>query len=125
MPKQYAVVVDILLVTVFAAVGRSTHGESMSPAGVFETAWPFLTALLVAWAVMLIRRRDHLGIGAGIFVWFITWAGGLTFRVAGGETAEVPFIIVAALVLLVFLAGWRIALGFFRPRRLESSTADQ
>lgn len=111
MPKQYAILVDLLLVMVFATIGRANHGEGLSPNGVFNTAWPFLVACLVGWAVMLIRKRDHLGIGAGLFVVFITWAGGLFLRVTSGDTAEVPFIIVAGLVLLLFLLGWRVLAG--------------
>ena len=88
MGKQYAVLVDLLLVMVFATIGRASHSEGLTPSGILSTAWPFLTACLVAWAVMLIRKRDHLGLGAGIFTWLITWAGGLVFRVSSGDTAE-------------------------------------
>ena len=108
MGKQYAVLVDLLLVMVFATIGRASHSEGLTPSGILSTAWPFLTACLVAWAVMLIRKRDHLGLGAGIFTWLITWAGGLVFRVSSGDTAETAFIIVAGLVLLLFLVGWRL-----------------
>lgn len=108
MAKQYAILVDLLLVAVFATIGRASHSEGLTPSGILGTAWPFLTACLVAWAVMLLRKRDHLGIGAGLFTWFVTWAGGLFFRVSGGDTAEIPFVIVAAIVLLLFLLGWRL-----------------
>lgn len=124
MPKQYAVLVDLALVVVFATIGRASHGGSLAPAGILSTAWPFLTACLVAWAVMLIRKRDHLGIAAGIFVWLITWAGGMFFRVSAGATAEVPFIVVAAAVLLVFLVGWRVLAGLL-ARRTRASAAHQ
>lgn len=107
MQKQYAILVDIAAVIVFATIGRASHGEGVGPRGIADTAWPFLTALLVAWAVMLIRRRDHLGIGAGVFVWFTTWVGGLALRVIGGDTAAVAFIIVAGVVLALLLVGWR------------------
>lgn len=108
MQKQYAIIVDILLVAIFALVGRASHSESLTPRGVLATAWPFLVALLVAWAVMLIRKREHLGVGAGIYVWLITWVGGLALRVISGDTAAVAFIVVAGLVLGLFLVGWRL-----------------
>ncbi|MGA4507430.1 DUF3054 domain-containing protein [Propionibacteriaceae bacterium G1746] len=115
-PKQYAIIIDALLVLVFATIGRATHGESIAPVQVASTAWPFITALLVAWAVMLIRKRPHLGVGAGLFVWFTTWVGGLALRVTGGDTAATAFIIVAGVVLLVFLVGWR-AIALVLDRR--------
>ena len=123
MAKQYVVLVDLLLVAVFATIGRATHGDALTPRGIFDTAWPFLTACLVAWAVMLIRKRDHLGISAGFFVWFTTWAGGLVFRVAAGDTAAVAFIIVAAAVLLVFLLGWRMLDPLVRKPALGTDAA--
>ena len=52
MSRIGPVLLDLLLVAVFAAVGRASHGESV--AGVFVTAWPFLVACLIAW---LLRRR--------------------------------------------------------------------
>lgn len=126
MAKQYAILVDLVLVLVFATIGRASHAEGLTPNGILSTAWPFLTACLVAWAVMLIRRRDHLGLGAGLFTWFITWAGGLFFRVSSGDTAETPFIIVAGIVLLLFLVGWRLVAGFVtRGRTPTASVADQ
>ncbi|MGA4668452.1 DUF3054 domain-containing protein [Propionibacteriaceae bacterium Y1923] len=131
MGKQYAIVVDLALVVVFAVIGRASHGGSLGPGAIFGTAWPFLTACLVAWAVMLIRKRDHLGIGAGIFVWFITWAGGMFFRVSGGDTAAIPFVVVAAAVLALFLVGWRVLAGLLARRNgaaaktAAGSVADQ
>ena len=126
MAKQYAILVDLALVMVFATIGRASHAEGLTPNGILSTAWPFLTACLVAWAVMLIRRRDHLGVGAGLFTWFITWAGGLFFRVSSGDTAQLPFIIVAGIVLLTFLLGWRLVAKFTTRTPLPTgSAADQ
>ena len=38
---------DLVLVVVFAGIGRSSHGESLS--GIFVTAWPFLVGALLGW----------------------------------------------------------------------------
>ena len=44
--RRYAwpvtVVADVLVVVVFAAVGRANHHESDGVAGIWHTAWPFL-----------------------------------------------------------------------------------
>lgn len=111
MQKQYAILVDLVLVVLFTVIGRASHSESLTPSGIVATAWPFVTALLVAWAVMLLRKREHLTLGAGTFVWLTTWIGGLALRVIGGDTAAVAFIIVAGVTLLVFLVGWRLIAG--------------
>jgi len=38
----------------------------------------------------------------------VTVVGGMLLRIATGDTAETPFIIVASLVLALFLLGWRL-----------------
>ena len=108
MQKQIAILIDILLTIVFIAIGRASHDESLAPMQVLTTAWPFLLALAIGWVVMLVRKRDHLPVGAGIFLWITTWVGGIVLRVASGDTAATAFIIVAGITLLLFLVGWRL-----------------
>lgn len=115
MPKPYAIIVDLLLVVLFAVLGRLSHHEGIGLVGVVQTAWPFLVALLVGWAVLLWRKRDHLTPTSGVFVWLVTWVGGLVLRVVGGDTAAVAFMIVAGLMLALFLIGWRL-LALLVPR---------
>ena len=45
-----AAVTDALTVLTFAAIGRASHDEALGLAGLAETAWPFLAALLVGFA---------------------------------------------------------------------------
>ncbi|WP_336646673.1 DUF3054 domain-containing protein [Microbacterium sp. USHLN186] len=104
-----AVFVDVVLVLVFAVIGRASHGED--PLGFLLTSWPFLLALLVGHAVAALvplRPRRPWSLGWGAIVWVVTVAGGMLLRVASGDTAETPFIIVATLVLAAFLLGWRL-----------------
>jgi len=98
--------IDLVFVVVFAAVGRASHGESIT--GTFLTAWPFLVACLVAWVVLLILGDDGLGWRAGLIVWLVTLIGGMALRVAAGDTAAVAFIIVATIFTAVTLLGWRL-----------------
>lgn len=112
-----ALVLDAVLVLVFAVTGRASHDED--PLGFLQTVWPFLVALLVGHLVAALlpsRPRRLWSPVWGAVVWLVTVTGGLLLRVATGDTAQLPFIIVATLVLGVFLVGWRIAAAIVRQR---------
>jgi len=113
-----AFVVDAVLVLVFALIGRASHNED--PGGFLLTAWPFLVALvighLLAWLVPA-RPRRPWSIGWGVIAWVVTVAGGMLLRIATGDTAETPFIIVASIVVGVFLLGWRLVAMLVRRYR--------
>ncbi|WP_431806761.1 DUF3054 domain-containing protein [Microbacterium paraoxydans] len=119
-----ALIVDAVLVLVFAAIGRASHQED--PAGFLLTAWPFLVALLLGYAVALLlpgRPRRPWSLAWGAVVWVVTVAGGMLVRVLSGDTAEVPFIVVAAIVLGLFLVGWRALAALLRRVRASSGRA--
>lgn len=118
-----AVIVDALLVLVFAAIGRASHDES--PAGFLLTAWPFLVALLLGHllaALLPARPRRPWTVLWGVVVWVVTVVGGMLLRVISGDTAQVPFIIVATLTLGVFLVGWRGITALVRRNRARAAT---
>lgn len=119
-----AVVVDVVLVLIFAAIGRASHDEN--PAGFLLTAWPFLIALLIGHLLAALlpgRPRRPWSVLWGAVVWIVTVAGGMLIRVLSGDTAEVPFIIVATLVLGAFLVGWRAITALLRRRRNSPDAA--
>lgn len=121
-----ALIVDAVFVLIFAVIGRASHGED--PAGFLLTAWPFLVALLVGHVVAVLlpgRPRRPWSVLWGTVVWIVTVAGGMLLRVLGGDTAEVPFIIVATLVLGVFLVGWRAITALVRRRSATSEGETQ
>lgn len=104
-----AVIVDAVFVLIFAAIGRASHDED--PLGFLLTAWPFLAALVVGHALAALvpaRPRRPWSLGWGVVVWIVTVGGGMLLRIAAGDTAETPFIIVASLVLAAMLLGWRL-----------------
>jgi hypothetical protein len=118
-----AFIVDAVLVLIFAVIGRASHDES--PAGFLITAWPFLVALLLGHAIAALipaRPRRPWSVLWGLVVWVVTLVGGMLLRLATGDTAQVPFLIVATLTLGVLLVGWRAAASLLRRRRAAASS---
>jgi peptidoglycan/LPS O-acetylase OafA/YrhL len=107
-PVAVAAVVDVVLVVVFVALGRSSHGEQLSPGGFATTLWPFLLGLAVAWAVARAWRRPMSVGHTGLVVWVGTVLVGLLLRLVSGQGAPFAFVLVATLVLGAFLVGWRV-----------------
>ncbi|MBM4640915.1 DUF3054 family protein [Rhodococcus hoagii] len=110
--KKYlpAAVVDVLLVLIFAALGRRSHEEASTIGGLLTTAWPFLTvsrragssrsactgtSSIRGWRY---RRRDRLAVDSG---------GRMLLRVVSDQGTAFSFIVVAASFLGLFLIGWR------------------
>ena len=99
---------DLVLVTVFAALGRQSHEHGLTVAGVLATALPFLAACLLGWAAARAWRRPALIWPSGVVIWLVTAAAGLGIRaLAGGGTAP-SFMVVTLLVLGAFLLGSRL-----------------
>jgi ribose/xylose/arabinose/galactoside ABC-type transport system permease subunit len=113
-----ALVADVLLVVAFAAAGRASHRESDALLGAVTTAGPFLVGTACGWGlVRVLRRRWPLDLSAGVTVWFATLVIGMVLRRATGQGTAVSFVVVAAVVLAVFLLGWRAVAGVFDRRR--------
>lgn len=104
----FALAADLVLVLVFALSGRRSHAETLSVAGVLETAWPFLVALAAGWLICRTWAHPVQLLPRGIYLWLITLILGMALRLASGATAAIPFVVVATLVLALFLLGHRI-----------------
>lgn len=121
--KKYsiALLVDIVLVVVFCAIGRSTHDESNALIGLLTTAWPFLSGLALGWIATIALYRDkfnpYLMLPTGVIVWVTTVAVGMLLRVVSVQGTAFSFIIVASTVLAVFLLGWRGIAAVIRKRQ--------
>lgn len=107
MPRWAMVVVDAVLVVVFAALGRSSHAEMLDAAGLLRTAGPFLVGLGVGWLALALTRRPGGSVVDGAVLWLATLAGGMLVRRLLGDGTAVAFVVVAASVLGLFLIGWR------------------
>ncbi len=112
-----ALLLDVVLVVVFAAIGRASHEESNPLVGALLTAWPFLVGTAVGWVVVrTLRRGWPISVGPGVTVWFATVVIGMVLRRATGQGTALSFVVVASLVLAAFLLGWR-GLGGYAARR--------
>jgi DUF3054 family protein len=105
-----AVAADAVAILVFAVIGRANHHESTGPHGVWHTAWPFLLGAALGLAATAYARVSPTAIRSGVRVWVWTLVIGMVVRAATGGGTAVAFVIVAAIVLAVFLVGWRAAL---------------
>lgn len=103
-----AAVLDVVLIVVFAAIGRASHSESHPVLESALVAWPFLVGAAVGWALAFgVRRWAPASLRAGVPVWVGAVAVGMILRVLTGRGVAVSFVIVATIVLAVFLLGWR------------------
>jgi len=98
---------DAACVLAFVAIGRHAHHDGETAAGIWHTAWPFLTGLAVGLAAVRFWRQP-LAIGrAGVGAWVGAAGVGMLIRVLAGQGTAAAFILVATAFLGLFLVGWR------------------
>jgi hypothetical protein len=101
---------DLLLLVLFAALGRRAHDEGSAVAGTLTVAAPFLIGYVLAAAVLRLDR-DPLGVRKGAAVWALGLVLGLLLRGTAFDRGLAPtFVAVAVLVTGALLVGWRAAL---------------
>ncbi len=113
----YAIVADMVLILLFAVIGRSSHQEGDPILGALATAWPFLSGALLGWLVARLWQAPLRVWPHGVCLVIITVIGGVVLRLLTGKTAEISFVIVATVVLAVFLLGHRLIAGLILRRR--------
>ncbi|RLY94948.1 DUF3054 domain-containing protein [Kocuria tytonicola] len=102
-------VVDLVLVVVFAAIGRASHGEDV--AGMLLTAWPFMVGALVGSLACRGANRPAAVIPTGVSVWLCAVVGGMVLRTFTGQGTALAFVVVSIVVLGVLLVGYRLVLA--------------
>jgi hypothetical protein len=106
-----AAVCDLLLLILFAALGRRAHDEGSAVTGTLTVAAPFLVGYVLSAAVLRLDR-DPLAVRKGAAVWALGVALGLLLRGTAFDRGLAPtFVAVAVLVTGVFLVGWRAGLA--------------
>lgn len=99
---------DIILVCVFAGLGRQSHELGLQLGNILYTAAPFLIALVVISVLTQFWKTSRQIWPTALIVWLFTTVGGLFLRITVfEETAATSFQIVTASVLAVFLVGRR------------------
>ncbi|QBX54486.1 DUF3054 domain-containing protein [Nocardioides seonyuensis] len=99
MARPAWLLLDLVLVGLFAVLGRLSHYDSLSLGGWWQTAWPFLLGTLLGWVTLLVARRPVDTPRAGALVWLVTLVGGMLLRLASDQGTAAPFVVVATLVL--------------------------
>lgn len=115
-----AALADVVGVLVFCTVGRRSHAEGLTVAGVAETAWPFLVGTAVGWLLVRGWRRPTAVAPTGLVVWASTVAVGMLLRTATSAGVAVSFVLVASAATAVVLLGWRVAVAAFARRPGQS-----
>ncbi len=102
---------DVVGVLVFCTIGRRSHAEGLTVAGVAETAWPFLAGTAIGWLLIRGWRRPTAVVPTGVVVWVCTVAVGMLLRKATSAGVAVSFVVVASAATAVVLLGWRVVVA--------------
>jgi Protein of unknown function (DUF3054) len=104
-----SLVLDICCVLAFVTIGRHTHHDGDDLAGVWQTAWPFLTGLAVGLLATRAWRRPLAIVPSGLGAWLGAAVVGMLVRVLAGQGTAAAFIVVTLAFLALFVLGWRVA----------------
>lgn len=104
-----AAVLDAFCVLLFVVIGRASHSQGETLAGVASTLWPFLAGLGAGWLAARAWRRPAAILPSGAGAWLGTVAIGMLLRVLAGQGTAFAFIVVALAFVGLFLLGWRLA----------------
>jgi len=111
-PVVIAMLLDVCSVLAFVVIGRHSHHDGDTLAGIIYTAWPFLAGLAIGlWAVRFWRKPTAIRPG-GLGAWIGAAGLGMAIRVAAGQGTAPAFIGVTFAFLALALLGWR-ALVFY------------
>ena len=108
---------DVVLIILFAALGRDTHQHGLDPVGILVTASPFLAACLAGWVLLGRRHSPASPWPAGVALWLVTVVAGLGIRALFGGGVALSFAIVTLCVLGAFLLIPRCAARFLARRK--------
>jgi hypothetical protein len=103
-----SVILDICSVLAFVAIGRHTHHDGHSLAGLWTTAYPFLAGLAAGLFAARAWRRPAALVPTGACAWLGAAAAGMLIRVLVGQGTAAAFIVVAVAFLGLFVLGWRV-----------------
>jgi FtsH-binding integral membrane protein len=109
MRSAVAITLDCCCVLAFVIIGRHTHHDGDTLAGIWHTAWPFLAGLALGLVAAAAWRRPLAIVPTGLFAWLGAAAAGMVLRVLAGQGTAAAFVVVTLAFLALFLLGWRLA----------------
>ncbi len=84
-------------------------------------SWPFVLGMLLGHLAIRSWRRPFGLWPQGVFIWAITIVAAMAIRTLFGAGTEPSFVIVTAVVLAVFMLGWRAVASFVTRRERRTS----
>jgi len=103
-----SLILDACCVLLFVTIGRHTHHDGVSLAGIGQTAWPFLAGLALGLACARFWRQPVALVPAGAGAWAGAAGAGMAIRVLAGQGTAADFVLVTFVFLGLFLLGWRM-----------------
>ena len=116
MRAALSVLADTSCVLAFVVIGRASHSDGETMAGIASTAWPFLAGLACGEVAARAWRQPLALVPVGVGAWLGAALVGQALRVLAGQGTALAFIVVSLLFLGVFLLGWRLAAGWAAVR---------
>jgi carbon starvation protein CstA len=120
-----SIVLDAALILLFVAIGRRSHDESSALIGFATTAWPFLVGAAMGWVVVRAWRRPTALTPTGVVVWAAAVMLGVLLRLVSGQGVQPSFVVVTAVVLALFLIGWRAVALLVTRRQAPVARAER
>ena len=115
VPLPLVLLLDAVVLLIFAGVGRREHDSGNPVLGVFDTAWPFLVGAVAGHLIVSLALRRHPAtLVAGVVVWVSSIVIGMLLRQATDQGTATSFIVVATCFTGFFLLGWRLVAGLLR-----------
>lgn len=112
MSNSKVLAADVASILAFALLARVAHNSPELPlnfVGWLDTAWPFVTGIILSWILNLAAKwKPEQVAPGGVAVWLVTIVTGL--GIWGVRHAAFPhwsFIVVASSMSALFLLGWR------------------
>jgi len=112
MSNSKVLAADVASILAFALLARVAHNSPELPlnfVGWLDTAWPFVTGIILGWILNLAAKwKPEQVAPGGVAVWLVTVVTGL--GIWGIRHAAFPhwsFIVVASSMSALFLLGWR------------------
>lgn len=115
-----AILTDLVLIFVFAAIGRAQHGESLEIGDLAYTALPFWVGSLIGHVILRFAGKNPRSLTWGSFLVVATWALGQLGRIMLTEGTDPAFLAVSAAFIALFLLGWRLLLMLVERLRTRS-----